>query len=518
MEQKNLLLAVVLSGIFLLFWSVFVQPRFTQPPLQTPPAQTSATAEIAQKPADLVAPSNNKARQSDDVFFRDQQNEVVLSPMGGRIKGWRLNLKGHEVDLVNMPEAPPLPPGSFSEKIFAITQKNNTVALTGTVDKNLVLTKTLTLKPNGYLHDLTFHFQNRSGQPVEVRNWEWGWGPGLGTTLSEKKENSGLIRALSMGKLKTHVLKPGDYTEFGSWAGIDNRYFLVAFLPQDTGRPELSVTGTKDQTRVAVRESLTVPPHSDVFRHYQLYTGPKGYTQLKKYGKSLEEGVDFGFFSSVGKLILNVIYRLQNWTGNYGWAIVILTIGLQILMFPLTIKQSKSMLAMKRIQPQIAALNKQYKGDPKRLNVEMMNLYKKSGTNPFGGCLPMLLQLPIFWALFTTLRNAYELRGVPWILWVKDLSAPDTLFHVSGVPVNILPLVMGGAMFFQQRMSGAVTDPTQKQMMYFMPIIFTFMFYSFPSGLVLYWLINNLLTMAIQWGFQRVTAPDAGSSTPSVVH
>ena len=192
-------------------------------------------------------------------------------------------------------------------------------------------------------------------------------------------------------------------------------------------------------------------------------------------------------------------------TGNYGLAIILLTIGLQVLMFPLTIKSFKATLAMKKLQPKIAELQARFKGDPKRLNIEMMNLYKSSGTNPFGGCLPMLLQLPIFWALFTTLRNAYELRGAPFVGWIHDLSTPDVLLHVAGFPLHALPLVMGGAMFLQQRMSGASSDPTQKQMMTMMPIMFTFMFYGFPAGLVLYWLTNNLMTMTIQWSFQRLT-------------
>jgi YidC/Oxa1 family membrane protein insertase len=255
------------------------------------------------------------------------------------------------------------------------------------------------------------------------------------------------------------------------------------------------VSGTKDQTQVMVHQPLTVPAHGQVTLQYQLYAGPKGYTQLGLYQKDLQAAVDFGMFSALGKWILKVVYWLQERTGNYGWAIVILTIGLQILMFPLTIKSFKATLAMKKLQPQIAALQKNFKSDPKRLNIEMMNLYKKSGTNPFGGCLPMLLQLPIFWALFTTLRNAYELRGAPWIGWIHDLSAAD--------PYHVLPVVMGGAMFFQQRMAGATTDPTQKQMMWMMPIMFTVMFFNFPAGLVLYWLTNNLITMAFQGGLMR---------------
>jgi len=246
-----------------------------------------------------------------------------------------------------------------------------------------------------------------------------------------------------MGKLKAHVLKPGDYSEFGQWAGIDNRYFLVAFLPDAAEPPALSVSGAKEQTVVTVRQPMTVPAHGEAVLHYKMYAGPKGYTQLGHYGKNLEEAVDFGTFSPLGKVILKVIYWLKERTGNYGWAIVILTLMLQLLLTPLTMKSFKSMMAMKKVQPQLAALQKAYKNDPKRLNIEMMNLYKKSGTNPFGGCLPMLLQLPIFWALFTTLRNAYELRGAPFIFWIHDLSAAD--------PYHVLPVMMGGAMFLQQR-------------------------------------------------------------------
>lgn len=505
MEKKNFLLAIVLSLAFLFIWSMFIVPRFTPPPLPTPPAQTSPSVPIAEKAAALAVSPAAKTFSAQDVVMRDQQNEIVLSPLGGGIKSWRLSLKGREIDLVNDPEAPPVSLTGFPDKTFAITQKGAQARLAGRIGKNLLLAQTLTLNPNGFLHDLTIRFRNDSGQPIEVRDWEWGWGPGLGTAVSEKKENGGLIRALSMGKLKAKALKPGAYPELGSWGGIDNRYFMVAFLPVEAGHPQWIVAGTKDQTRVAIRETLTVPAHGEASRRYQLYAGPKGYTQLKKYGKNLEEGVDFGFFSPVGKLILSTVYRLQNWTGNYGWAIVILTIALQLLLFPLTIKSFKATLAMKHLQPQIAALQKQYKADPKRLNVEMMNLYKKSGTNPFGGCLPMLLQLPIFWALFTTLRNAYELRGAPWILWIKDLSAAD--------PWHILPIVMGGAMLFQQRLSGAVSDPTQKQMMWIMPVMFTVMFFNFPSGLVLYWLTQNLLTMATQWGFQRYRAEKAEQPT-----
>jgi YidC/Oxa1 family membrane protein insertase len=497
MENKNLLIAILLSVGFLFFWSVFVMPKYAPHSPQTNPDTLKPAAQLPAGPKTLAAGHANPlpTETATELIWRDDRHEIVFSPNGGGIRHWQLKLKGQEIDLVEDPDSQPLPLATWPDSLFSIQQHQNQIILQGKSPEGLRVSKEITINPEGYLNDVVFRLENPSGKPVDVKDWSWGWGPGLGTAPTEKKENNRLIRALSMGKLKAHVLKPGEYSEFGSWAGIDNRYFLVAFLPVLAGEPHLTVTGAKEKTVVNVHQSFAVPAHGQTTLHYQLYAGPKGYTQLSKYGKGLEAAVDFGTFSPLGKLILRAIYWLQRMTGNYGWAIVILTILLQLLLFPLTIKSFKATMAMKTLQPQIATLQKQYKGDPKRLNIEMMNLYKKSGTNPFGGCLPMLLQLPIFWALFTTLRNAYELRGAPWLGWIHDLSAAD--------PFHVLPIVMGAAMFFQQRMSGASADPTQKQMMMMMPIMFTIMFFNFPAGLVLYWLTNNLLTMAIQWGMLR---------------
>jgi YidC/Oxa1 family membrane protein insertase len=510
MEQKNFLLAIGLSIAFLFIWSVFVVPRFTPPPLPTPPAQVSAHADVSGKTAELTAahPEDHAGVTMDsESILRDERNEIVLTARGGAVRHWRLNLKGHELDLVNSDDSDTLPLATFPNQLFRITQSDHQAVMSAILDNGVHLTKTLRLSEKGYLQEISLHFENPGSHPVDLPSWEWGWGPGLGTAETEKKDNPRLIRAISLGKIKTHVLKPGEYPDTGLWSGIDNRYFLIAFIPPAESHPQFIVTGTKLDTRVALRETTSLPAHGGLALNYQLYAGPKGYTQLSKYGKGLENAVDFGTFSPIGKLILSAIYRLYGWTGNYGWSIVILTICLQTLMLPLTFKSFKAQLAMKQLQPKIAAIQAQYKSDPKRLNVEMMNIYKKTGTNPFGGCLPMLLQLPIFWALFTTLRNAYELRGTPFVGWIHDLSAPD--------PLHVLPVVMGVAMFFQQRMSGAATDPTQKQMMTVMPIMFTVMFFNFPAGLVLYWLTNNLLTMTFQYGFQR---NQRRVSTPSVVN
>jgi YidC/Oxa1 family membrane protein insertase len=531
MEQKNFLLAMALIIGFLLLWSTFVVPRFAPPPAPLPAGQAGVPAAqnvgtAVESPGTMaVTPAEMKSALAEvgetvvppDTILHDENNEIVFSPKGGAVRDWRINSKGEEVDLVLNPEAEILPLASFPEAIFKITTGDRRAVMETTLANRLHVTKTLTLSSSGYLHQLSFRFQNPTSHPIELSNWEWGWGPGLGTAATEQKENTRNIRAITLGKLKVHVIKEADQPEFGRWAAIDNRYFLVAFIPKQPHAIDLGVTGSKTQTRIRLIESTTIPAKGEATLEYELYVGPKGFTQLKKYGLGLEESVDFGYFSSLGRLVLDALYYLKAVTGNYGVAIIILTIVIQILMAPLTIKSFKATLAMKKLQPKIAEIQARFKGDPKRLNIEMMNVYKSTGTNPFGGCLPMLLQLPIFWALFTTLRNAYELRGEPFVGWIRDLSTPDVLFHAGGVPVHALPLVMGGAMYFQQKMSGAASDPTQKQMMLMMPIMFTFMFYGFPSGLVLYWLTNNLMTMAFQWSFQRFSKSPSGVIETTIV-
>ena len=221
----------------------------------------------------------------------------------------------------------------------------------------------------------------------------------------------------------------------------------------------------------------------------QFYIGPKNYSKLKAIGHGLDRSVDFGFFSPLAKLANSSLVYFHKITGNYGAAIIILSVLIQLMLTPLSLKSYKAMAVMKKIQPEMQSIQKRYKEDPKRMNAEVMDLYKRHGTNPLGGCLPMLLQIPVFFALFTALRNSWDLHGAPFIFWVKDLSAKD--------PFYVMPIVMGGIMFLQQNLNPQTSDPSQAAMMKWMPVIFTFMFLTFPSGLVLYWLINST------WGFAQ---------------
>jgi len=221
----------------------------------------------------------------------------------------------------------------------------------------------------------------------------------------------------------------------------------------------------------------------------QFYIGPKDYARLKLLGNGLDRAVDFGFFSPLAKLANSSLVYFHKLTGNYGAAIIILSVLIQLMLTPLSFKSYKAMAVMKKIQPEMKSIQDRYKDDPKRMNQEIMELYKRHGTNPLGGCLPMMLQIPVFFSLFTALRNSWNLHGATFVFWIKDLSAKD--------PFYVLPLVMGGIMFLQQHMNPQTSDPSQAAMMKWMPVIFTFMFLNFPSGLVLYWLINST------WGFAQ---------------
>jgi YidC/Oxa1 family membrane protein insertase len=228
---------------------------------------------------------------------------------------------------------------------------------------------------------------------------------------------------------------------------------------------------------------------------------------LSKLDGDLAKAIYFGWFDIIAKPCLWFMNFIYGFIPNYGVAIIILTIFTKVLLWPLGSKSYKSMNEMKKVQPLMAEIREKYKGDKKKMNEEIMGLYKIYKINPMGGCLPMIVQIPVFFALYRMLYEAIELRHAPFFLWIDDLSAPDRLFRFDfsipfmqppyGIPV--LTLVMGATMLLQQKMSPPPGDPAQAKMMMFMPIIFTFIFINFSSGLVLYWLVNNILSIGQQY-------------------
>ncbi|MBI3610759.1 MAG: membrane protein insertase YidC [Nitrospirae bacterium] len=281
-----------------------------------------------------------------------------------------------------------------------------------------------------------------------------------------------------------------------AWTALQDKYFIAAVI--STEARAVTVSRSSPMNINSALEFKSSDPGPTV-NHLLIYTGPKEHQRLKALGVKLEETVDFGWFiygswaivRFIAKPLFHILQFLHGFTGNYGMAIILLTVGVKLLFVPLTHKSYRSMKDMQRLQPQLQALQKKHKDDKQRLQREMMELYQKNKVNPVGGCLPMLLQIPVFVALFNVLYTTIEIRQAPFILWIRDLSDKDPYF--------VLPIIMGLTMVIQQKMQPTTMDPTQAKIMLMMPVLMTFLFLSFPSGLVLYMITNNGLTIGQQY-------------------
>jgi YidC/Oxa1 family membrane protein insertase len=296
---------------------------------------------------------------------------------------------------------------------------------------------------------------------------------------------------------------------------LQDTYFAAALLPKDKGLHAFVAKAQEDQPVVGLTEARqTLPLGGQMGTTAQVFAGPKDLDVLKGVGQDLDQLVDLGWFDFLARPALYLLKFLYRFTGNYGLAIILVTVLQKIAFHPLTLKSLKSMQAMQAIQPKLQALQERYKNNPQKKQEEMMALYRKHGVNPMGGCLPMVVQIPIFIALYNALGSSVEMWQARF-LWIRDLTQPDSLFSVPVwgghvFSANLLALLMGVSMWVQQKMSPPAGDPRQAQMMlWMMPILFTFMFWGFPSGLVLYWLVNNLLQIGQQWLITRRPAVPA---------
>jgi YidC/Oxa1 family membrane protein insertase len=299
------------------------------------------------------------------------------------------------------------------------------------------------------------------------------------------------------------------------WVAIEDRYFMTSIITDSDfeGHMELGLSD-RNITNNIIKDISALPPQQTENIEVKLFIGPKSLSLLRSMSNGLDKAINFGWFDFLAKPCLwfmNFIYRF---IPNYGIAIIILTIVTRAVFWPLAKKSYKSMGEMRKIQPLVQELREKYKDDKQRMNQEMMTLYKTYKINPMGGCLPMLIQMPVFFALYRMLFSAIELRHAPFFGWITDLSAPDRLFNFGfqiplmdppyGIPV--LTIVMGASMLLQQKMTPAPGDPAQAKMMMLMPVIFTFIFINFSSGLVLYWLVSNIFSIAQQYYTQKKTA------------
>ncbi len=511
--QKNLILAVVLSSLVYIGWYSYMEKKLPPPASQSSLEASAAASEAAAGTmqaemrkagtAATPAPGNSKILPGTTGKF--------LIPLRAGRSSYTFFTPNASISAVVYAASAPaeLVPqagsGFFATTfpaVFALKNRTeNTMEFAADLPGGVRLTKKFAISPDNGLNSIEITATNTSSKPQDLAPWELTIGPGLGTVESDKRDNAKLCKAnytfSETGRKHPTiaVLKDEPAQSDWVWTGLNNRYFLAALAGgnmQNTRpfrRLEKVGENLKTPTLVVPVPAAELKPGEKRVWEAQFYLGPKDYPLLRKLGLGLDRSVDFGMFAPLAKLANSTLAYLYKLTGNYGVSIILLSLMIQLILTPLSLKSQKSMAIMKKLQPEMQSIQKRYKDDPKRMNQEVMDLYKRHGTNPLGGCLPMLLQIPVFFALFTALRNSWNLNGAPFIFWIKDLSAKD--------PFYVLPLIMGGIMFLQQHLNPQTSDPSQAAMMKWMPVIFTFMFLTFPSGLVLYWLVNST------WGFAQ---------------
>jgi YidC/Oxa1 family membrane protein insertase len=305
----------------------------------------------------------------------------------------------------------------------------------------------------------------------------------------------------NLGSFKKEPLK--EHSGNVMWSGVRSRYFIVALIPPQGVISKVLSFGSHERNVSGTQLAIPISVTGVTKTNWTLYLGPIDLWKLRALDVGLERNVNMGWswIRPVSQLVLQFLVACHNVFPNYGLVIILLSALTKLLFYPLTKSSMKSMREMQKLQPEIQKLKEKHKKEPQRLNKEVMGLYKKQKVNPLGGCLPLLLQMPVFIALYNVLMHSIEMRRAHFGWWITDLSSPDTIAVVGGFAIHLLPILMGASMFWQQKMTP--TDPRQAAMMYFMPVLMLVFFYSLPSGLVLYWTANNLMTIAQQYITKR---------------
>ncbi|KAF1048296.1 MAG: Membrane protein insertase YidC [Herbaspirillum frisingense] len=379
------------------------------------------------------------------------------------------------------------------------------------------LTKTFTFKRGSYLIDVKHTVTNTTAAAInptlylqlvrdgnkpggESHFYSTFTGPAVYTD-AEKFEKLDFEK-IATGK-QEHVKKADN-----GWIAMVQHYFVSAIIPpQQAQRDIYAEQVAPNLYRVGVKLSLgSIAPNASLTSDAQLYSGPTVNKTLEAIAPGLDLVRDYGHLAIIAKPIFWLMTHIHAVVGNWGWTIILLTVLIKLVFFPLSAASYRSMAKMKAVSPKMQAIRERHKGDPQAMNREMMTLYKTEKINPLGGCLPIAIQIPVFIALYSALLASVEMRGAPWLGWIHDLTAPDTLFGTIpyfNMPIGLLPIIMAASMFLQTKLNPTPPDPVQAKVMMFMPLVFSFMFFFFPSGLVLYWVTNNVLSIAQQWVITR---------------
>jgi YidC/Oxa1 family membrane protein insertase len=548
--ERRVLLAVTLSFLVLLLYQALVPSPPPRPPAQagTPPPAAAGEPSGAptpdpaaggipvpeQAPASEVAPAVADAVER-EIVVRNGVVRAVFSNRGGVITNWVLNryydYQDQPIDLVpagldpsvprpfslRLPE--PAQTAQVSRALFKSDAPAEVDATAGPVSltfeyqgaNGLRVRKTFRIEPNSYL--ITFSVEaTLDGAPL---NPAVEWGPGLGDSTHVESQGGSFgtyvqrPQAIVYADGSVERLAASDVLEQPTWsgtfpfAGIDDHYFIAALVNPGPARLTFQpatapMPGQPDLQRDMMRFEVV---YQTDLRDKQVYFGPKDFDVLASVDRDLVRSIHYGVFSFLAVPLLRSLKWINAYVGNYGWSIIILTILINVAMFPLRHKSVVSMRRMQELQPQVKAIQDRYSKlkltDPARgkMNEELMQLYREKGVNPASGCVPMLLTIPVLFAFYSMLSVAVEIRGEPWALWITDLSRHD--------PFYITPVLMGVTMVWQQRLT-PMADPAQARIMMLTPVIFLFFFLWAPSGLVLYWLVSNLLAIGQQYATNRI--------------
>ncbi|AXF00057.1 membrane protein insertase YidC [Paraburkholderia hospita] len=353
------------------------------------------------------------------------------------------------------------------------------------VDTKIQNVGTTPVKPTAYMELV------RDSQPVETPRFSHTF---IGPAVYTEQHHFQKLTFGDIDKNKEDYATSAD----NGWVAMVQHYFASAWIPQQGVKRDIYVEKIDPSLyRVGVKQPLqTIEPGKTVDVNARLFAGPEEERMLEGIAPGLELVKDYGWVTIIAKPLFWLLEKIHSYVGNWGWAIVLLTLLIKAVFFPLSAASYKSMARMKEITPRMQALRERFKGDPQKMNAALMELYKTEKVNPFGGCLPVVIQIPVFISLYWVLLSSVEMRGAPWILWIHDLSQQDPYF--------ILPVLMAVSMFIQTKLNPTPPDPVQAKMMMFMPIAFSVMFFFFPAGLVLYYVVNNVLSIAQQYYITRM--------------
>lgn len=518
MDNKTLLAIILSIAVIIGYQFLFPQP----PPEVKPPQPVVEKKVEAPEPVTIpVTPGTTSATEK-EIKVENDFYSAVLSSKGGTIKSWAIKAykdkKGHDVILLQKPGV--LPAVSIgTNDSFDLANVNFSISgddlklgsnkKSGTIvfeysSGGISIRRTYTFYADTYKVDI-------SDEVAGIPEYWISLGSDFG--VHESNEDTGthvgpiLLTGTDLKELDAKKLKePNIFKENLKWIAQQDKYFFSALVPA-TPVEEARAWTYKDSPVIAFKSKEKV-------NKFVLYAGPKEHESLAKLNIGLEHIIDYGFVSILARPLFWILIFFNGFLGNYGWSIILLTIVTRIPFIPLLNKGQKSMKKLQDLQPKMAEIREKYKKDPQKMQQEMTGLYKKHKVNPVGGCLPMLLQIPVFFALYKVLLISIELRGAPFMLWITDLSGPDTLFGhipaafplIGGFAVGPLPIAMGLTMVIQQKMTPSTMDPKQAKLMMLMPIVFTFMFLNFASGLVLFWLIGNILSIIQQFFVNRKLA------------